>query len=531
MTVLAHAFGKRYDLPIPLYLFIIGGGLVVIVSFLIVLGRGGARGQQTDENFADGSYLRGRHPVWGTLAVVWLAFLCWSGFAGTQLIAENIITTWFWLIVWIAVPLTVALVGDWTQPVNPFAFLSKVCDSDRARQAILGSPEPVHWPEWLGWWPAAALFFAAACSELIFNLTTTIPHVVAAMLTGYAGLSMLCGLLFGREWLRRGETFTVLYDTWGRLGYFRFGAPGRHGFGGGLEVGFARRASRVAFVLLMLLNVNFDGLLSTPQWTNDVLRNLPGSYGQPGNPQHWFNVAAFAAMAIVLAVLLAGFAQGSAVAGQHGTRPLSSLTGLLPSLVPIALGYLLAHNLEYLLVNAQLLFPLIGNPAGLSNWPIHLFYPFNDRYDPHTQFLPSAFYWYVSLVVIVAVHVYAVVLAHHHLVRIGRSERLERRSEYPWLVAMVGYTCLSLWLLAQPLTETTATTSGSGSASAPLQSSAGSTATARAPASATAVTTVRGRRVASTEPTSTSGKPTAMPSVNRSPSTRTPSRMATAGLT
>jgi hypothetical protein len=32
----------------------------------------------------------------------------------------------------------------------------------------------------------------------------------------------------------------------------------------------------------------------------------------------------------------------------------------------------------------------------------------------------------------------------------------------PWLAAMVGYTCLSLWLLAQPLTGTTSTTSGRG---------------------------------------------------------------------
>lgn len=28
-----------------------------------------------------------------------------------------------------------------------------------------------------------------------------------------------------------------------------------------------------------------------------------------------------------------------------------------------------------------------------------------------------------------------------------------RRSDYPWLVAMVAYTMLSLWLLAQPLVK------------------------------------------------------------------------------
>jgi hypothetical protein len=145
-------------------------------------------------------------------------------------------------------------------------------------------------------------------------------------------------------------------------------------------------------------------------------------------------------------------------------RPLGSLTALLPSLVPIAFGYLFAHNLEYLVLNSQLLFPLIGNPPGLESWPIHLAHPFNDTFEPHLHLLPSSFYWYASLLVIVAVHVYAVVLAHRHLVRVAKSEQLERRSEFPWLVAMVGYTCLSLWLLAQPLTESSATTSGTAGA-------------------------------------------------------------------
>jgi hypothetical protein len=510
MTVLAHAFGKRYDLPIPLYSFVIGGALVVIASFLLVLPRGGAKHEPADRDEPDGSYLRGLHPVWGTLATMWLAFLCWCGIAGSQEVAENIIATWFWIVIWIAVPLTVAILGDWTQPVNPFAFLAKVADSNRARKAILGGPEPLSWPRRLGWWPAASTFFLLACLELIFNLWATTPHITADLLAVYAGISLLGGFFFGDEWLRKGEMFTVLYDTWGRLGYFRFGAPGRRGFAGGLEVGFARQPSRVFFVLFMLLNVNFDGLLSTPQWNNDVLRNLPGNYGIAGtHQQHWFNVLAFIGMAIVLALLLTGFAKGSADAGDLGTGPLGSLTGLLPSLVPIAFGYLLAHNLEYILVSGQLLFPLVGNPPGMTSWPIHPPYPFNDSYEPNHSFLPSGFYWYVSLAVIIAVHVYAVVLAHRHLVRVGRTETLERRSEYPWLVAMVGYTCLSLWLLAQPLTETSSTTSGSSAGPAPRVA----------------------LRVASIEPRITNGNPTAMPTVNDSFSTTTPSRIATAGLT
>jgi hypothetical protein len=504
MRVLAHAFGERYDLPIPLYLFVLGGALVVVASFALVARRVRAGGQPGPTAPADGAHLGEPHPAAGWLSVVVLALLIWCGFAGTQEVSENLLPTVFWLVVWVAVPLSVALLGDWTRPANVFAHLARFADSDRARSAVLGGPEPVHWPDRLGWWPAVLLFFGAACAELMFNLTTTVPHVIAWMLVSYAAVSMLGGLVFGSEWLRRGEMFTVLFDTWGRLGWFRFGAPGRSGFAGGLERGFAAHPSRLVFVLLMLLNVNFDGLLSTPQWQNDVLRELPGAYGEPGNPQHWFNVGAFVVMTLVLLLLLTGFAVGSAAAGEHRTRWTVALAGLLPSLVPIAFGYLVSHYLSYLLVNGQLLFPLIGNPTGLASWPFDLPYPFNDDYDPDPNLLPGSFYWYVAVVVIVAVHVAAVVLANRRLVAVARDERLAHRSEYPWLVAMVGYTCLSLWLLAQPFTETSATTTGGGSTEA--------------------------RRVASTEPASTSGNPIAMPSVNRSSSSATPSRIATAGL-
>ncbi|MDQ1496146.1 MAG: hypothetical protein QOG69_2629, partial [Actinomycetota bacterium] len=37
--ILAHAFGARYDLPIPLALFVIGGGVVVLISFMLVARR------------------------------------------------------------------------------------------------------------------------------------------------------------------------------------------------------------------------------------------------------------------------------------------------------------------------------------------------------------------------------------------------------------------------------------------------------------------------------------------------------------
>jgi len=39
VPIVAHVFGKRYDLPVPLWLFVFGGAAVVFLSFLLVLPR------------------------------------------------------------------------------------------------------------------------------------------------------------------------------------------------------------------------------------------------------------------------------------------------------------------------------------------------------------------------------------------------------------------------------------------------------------------------------------------------------------
>jgi hypothetical protein len=312
-----------------------------------------------------------------------------------------------------------------------------------ARQSALA------WPDRLSWWPAVGLYFLLACGELIFNLTATLPQVIATGFALYALISFSAGMVFGDSWLVRGEVFSVLFSTWGRLGWFRFGAPGRRGFLGGLDTPFDRSPSRIAFVLLLLISVNFDGLLATPRWVRFERVHLDSA----GHEVQVFRLAAFVVLAGVLTLVFGAFAGLAAAFGGHWAGPRAALAGLLPSLLPIAFAYLLAHNLQYLLVNSQLLGPLIGNPLGTRTWPLHLPHPFNDTFEPHPTFLPSAFYWYVAVVVIVGAHILAVVLAHDHLARCAPDEEHARASEYPWVVAMVGYTTISLLLIAQPLTR------------------------------------------------------------------------------
>ena len=456
----AHAFGERYDLPIPLLLFVVAGVAVVVVSFLLVR----SRAVRADDGNAD---VPDRAPDAAlnvpttvvSLAVLFLLGL--GGLLGSNEVAENILPTVFWLVVWIMVPLSCGLLGDWTRALNPYANLVRLVDRPGLRRAVLSRAVPLRYPRWLGWWPAVLLFFAMASGELIFNLSATQPNVIAWGLMLYAVLTAFCGLLFGQAWLQHGEVFSVLFATWGRLGFFRFAASGRRGFAGGLVVPFERSASRVVFVMLLLVSVNFDGLLATPAWS----RFEQARAGIDQNAVQYLRITSFVLLTALICAVFGAFAYLAARAGGHRTGFRDSLNGLAPSLLPIAFGYLLAHNAQYVLVNIQLLGPLIGNPVGSASWPIHLPYPFNDTYEPNATFLPSAFYWYLGVTVIVAVHVIAVILAHRHLGSRATGEDKARASEYPWLVAMVAYTAFSLLLIAQPLVNES--NAGQGAALAP----------------------------------------------------------------
>jgi hypothetical protein len=447
--ILAHAFGVRYELPLPLVYFVFGAGIVVLLSFALLVRRPVpvAADGGTDAHVPAGPV----RPLPGVASLVVLAALVAAGFAGSQERAENIVPTVFWLVLWIAVPLSCGLTGNWTREANPFAVLARLADSGKARQAVFGSPGTLPWPAWLGWWPAVATFFLLVIGELVYSDTATLPWVIALGLLDGALVSALMGLLFGAPaWLGRGEMFSVLFATWGRLGYFRFGAPGRRGFTRGLDVPIEPAVSRVVFVVMMLMAVTYDGLISAPVWPHV----LSGLYGLPGGPAAGVYKLAALAFGLLIVIALVIFGALAALVARSAGRPVSpvaALAVLAPSLLPIAFGYLLAHNLEYLVTNGQLLIPLLGNPAGLPGWQ-WLPAPFDDSYRV-TFPLPPGFYWYLALLAIVAAHVAAVAVAHRHLGGGPRSAPRAAHPEYQWMAAMVVYTMVSLWLLAQPLAQ------------------------------------------------------------------------------
>jgi hypothetical protein len=108
----------------------------------------------------------------------------------------------------------------------------------------------------------------------------------------------------------------------------------------------------------------------------------------------------------------------------------------------------MAHYLTYLLTQGQLLIPLASDPFGFG-WD--LFGTADYRVD--LNLVGARFAWYTAVAAIVIGHVIAVWVAHIVALRLFRSHAVALRSQYPMLALMVGYTAISLWILAQPIVE------------------------------------------------------------------------------
>ena len=118
------------------------------------------------------------------------------------------------------------------------------------------------------------------------------------------------------------------------------------------------------------------------------------------------------------------------------------------SLVPIAIAYHIAHYFSLLMVAGQFIIPLVSDPFGYG-WD--LFDTMLYRID--IGIVDAKFIWYLSVTAIVTGHIVAVWVGHVTAYALFRDASIARRSQYPMLVLMVGYTMLSLWILAQPIVE------------------------------------------------------------------------------
>jgi len=366
-----------------------------------------------------------------------------AGFFGAQDPYRNLIVTMVWVAWWVGFAFVCALIGDLWRPLNPLATLFP----DRRSLRL-------PYPHWLGVWPGVVLFFCFAWAELVWR-DKDVPLYLARAVLAYGVIAWVGMFLFGREtWLERGEAFSLAFGVLGRFGPLDTRDGALRPPGAGLAEGAPVPFSFVVFVLLMLATVTFDGFLETPlhqalatsvQESRALSRQL-FRLSEFGIEEEAV-ISSVALLAFPMLFLAAYWLASWAMVRITGQRTVMEVAcAFVLTLVPIAVAYHLSHYFSLLVTAGQFIIPLASDPFG---WGWNLFG--TAGYKVNLAIASPYVFWYGAVTLVVVGHVIAVYLAHAVALREFGDRRLALLSQVPMLALMVGYTMLSLWILAQPI--------------------------------------------------------------------------------
>jgi hypothetical protein len=428
---LAHGLVQRANLPIPEWLFGWAAAVVLVVSFLALailwpqprLERDrwrplpGALGRALGSPVVDA--------VCGTIGVALLLVVIVAGLAGSQSPLNNFAPTFVFIVFWVGLAFASALLGNVFGALSPWRALGRVLGLTRARRP---------YPERLGRWPAAIGLFAFTWIELVSEWGED-PRMLAFAVLGYTILTLAAQAVFGVEaWTRYGEAFAVYFGLFARIAPFerRAGVVGvRPALSALTRLDPA--PGTIALVAVMIGTVTFDGLSQGQLWLD-----LTDGFDAP-------KLASTAGL-LLGAALVGGFyslgvAGARTVGGSIGRARLRQ--AFVHSLVPIALVYVAAHYLTFLVFEGQSITYLASDPLG-EGW--NLFGTAAAAIDYGVLSQNQA--WYLQVGFVVVGHVAALTLAHDRALALYPESRLAVRSQYWMLGVMVGFTTLALWLLA-----------------------------------------------------------------------------------
>lgn len=484
----AHGFGERYDLPVPLELYVLGSGAAVAFSFVVVgLFVKSSPGVHDYRRFNVLNWRLGRaltHPIISValriISVGLLILVVVAGMVGPEIPTLNFAPVMVWVIWWVGTAYTSALVGNIWSLINPwnttFSWAENLYRRAKPeRNLTLGLDYPANW----GVWPGLILFLGFAWVEIVYG-QASVPGRIALMALAYSSITWGGMFIYGREsWLRHGEAFSLAFGFLARFSpteirvtntvvcknclvdcldldgncidcseCYSASAPEHREFNiRPYGVGLIRKEkvpiSIMVFVVVLLSTVTFDGFTATPLWADifyfliDVIPTISavGTIGLLVFPL------------IFIAVYLL-FAKMMAASSGNSVPYTAVARAFVFTLIPIALAYHLAHFFSFLLVQGQLMIPLISDPLG-RGWDLFG----SAGYTVDISIVNARTAWLVSVAAIVIGHIFAVYLAHIIALRIIHERHLAIRSQYPMMVLMVGYTMISLWILAQPIME------------------------------------------------------------------------------
>ncbi len=436
MPVLAHQIGDTFRSPLPLAVYVLGAAIAVGVSFALSFRTDAVVERPT-------SPIIRRFPRLARSTLRFIGVMAWLWIIVQVLIVggssdADVSSLFLWVYGWVGLALVSAFVGPVWSWLDP--FLSGFDLMAAAIRRLVGARVPGRtWPNRLGHWPAVVGFAFFVWLELVVTGGAGGTNLALALLA-YTLLTWVGMAWYGRSrWRRQGEVFSVWFGLLGRLAPWRTSddlvagrEPGsrrvvRQPFGHGL-IHARWQVDEVVLVAMATGAVMFDGLSQTLPFFE--VFGLPSFAGS--------TVLLFAFLGLVIgAVLLVARVAGRVAVGA--------------GLVPIAIGYITAHYLTFLIGDGQRILVAISDPFqqgwdlfGTAFWQVSI------------AWLPGAVVWLIQLAAVVGGHAIGAWAGHAAAVTQagpGADRRAIVRRQIPLAILMVTLTVITLWSLGQLVVE------------------------------------------------------------------------------
>ncbi len=437
----AHGVGERGDLPLPLWIFTWSAGLAVLCSFLafgLFWGRPHlarlAAGRPI--GVVDG-IVRVLAPVLRLLSLAFFVLVVLAGLFGDDRSSLNVAPWAFYIIFWVGMQAVSAVFGDVWSTLSPFDTIVAGIDWVRARlggDPATGAAADANSASDYSRWPAVVGLFGFLWLELAY-FDAASPRLIGWVLLIYTVVMVAAGVRFGRGWLRYGEAFQSWFSLLAAMAPFHRNDDGelrlRMPFSGLSEVDPV--PGTVALIIVGLASTSFDGV-TRQEWWNDIV----------GNSSKWGAtlISTIAMVFVIAAFGLLYFGACHFIARvADGYDAVDAVEDFIPSLIPIALAYAVAHYFSLFVLDGQNIFVRLSDPFGDgSNW-------FGTTgYEVNYLLVSSAAIAWVQAGGIVVGHIAGVAAAHDRALE-RFEEDLVLRSQYPMVAVMVAYTVGGLFLL------------------------------------------------------------------------------------
>ncbi|UUZ60153.1 hypothetical protein [Nocardioides sp. B-3] len=433
--ILAHGIGGAKDLPIPLELAIAGAVAAPVVSFTVpAIARRKPRYDAATSGRPAPAWLDRltsslpRRAWWRTFGMLALLYVGWAAVAGRDTLINPFLGV-FYVPVWVGiVPLSV-LFGPVWKAISPSRTINLLLAKASGSDPSLGM---YTYPARLGYWPAAIGLFAFVWLELVYPSSTEVGPV-RLWCAAYLGIMLIGGALFGNKFFEHADPFEV-YSTpasklsiWGeRDGRLLIRSPPAN-----LDSP-AIRPGLVGVVAVLFGSTAFDSFKDSSPWVKFIQSTTISA--------DLLNNLGLLAFCVGIGVI---FAIGTMTTGvEQGVRRKTLPDRFAHSVVPIIVGYIVAHYLTYLVeygqtTITQLSDPLSrgGNLLGTADLTVNYWLSY------HPDF-PAG----LKVVAVVTGHVLGVIAAHDRAVRLLPA-RHHLTGQLPLLFAMVSFTVGGLYLL------------------------------------------------------------------------------------